>query len=466
MRSSGPFSPSRGSSPKSVDPADDDVRSSNESTGSSGEVFLPSSQRGRLPGRVASSGNASPPLPSPRSQAFEPVEAQQAEAAPLQHLRPFTDIPIDVTKAFDILREVDSRTVDRYRKHKAQTANPDAAKAKKFLKEQAKAGTPANMTEQYQLLRGGRRAPSLCETLLPEKSNFRSMLFAPTGGIRDTRTGLYAELHVFDKGNGSSDYLLCFPGTGAAGNKDVQWNANLKQALGGGVPRNYLLALELATELEKVVGKGSLSVAGHSMGGGIANFVGLAMDIDSYCFNAAALGSKSLEYLKIGGALQPERILKQQHVRMKSDFVSGRTAMNLAGRLGGQASTPALAGVVYQCTPDVDGYPDDLGRLDRHGLFALDVPMALHKKAVRGKSPAATTTTATATTTTTKAVHSSRSPDVAATSSSEPGSDQDYFSADQGDDDEFFSIEDPGTGDTGSTPRALRNGGTNNNSDQ
>ena len=109
------------------------------------------------------------------------------------------------------------------------------------------------------------------------------------------KTGLYAELHLDPRDPTGKNYVLCFPGTGAAGNITQQWKYNIDQATGKKkIPPPYEAGLRLATELQEVISKqgGTLSLAGHSLGGGIANYCGFMLDIPSVAFNAAPLGQE------------------------------------------------------------------------------------------------------------------------------------------------------------------------------
>ncbi len=286
-------------------------------------------------------------------------------------LKPFNEMPQSMVRAFNALISVDRHAFSQYRHLKEHiSSDTGIARANRRVKKAQKKGIIDRTA--YAQLRRGRATRSGLEELL-SKSAFRTLLYAPTGGIRNTKSGLYAELRRFDGG-----YLLCFPGSGAAGNLDTQWRMNLKQALGQGVPRVYLEAAALAQELRAVLPEGvPLAVAGHSMGGGIANFVGLALGMDSYCFNAAALGEKSLAYLKQNDCLTGESIAKQKHARMKADFASGSSLMKAARHLGGQKIMPTLVGLVYQCAPG------------GHQLSHMASLMAQRSAAIKGQSAAA-----------------------------------------------------------------------------
>lgn len=207
------------------------------------------------------------------------------------------------------------------------------------------------------------RLVSLLENLLPADSKFRSLLDPYTGGIRDISTGLYAELQIISNSN---TYVLCFPGTGAGDMITKQWKTNLKLLTGtGGVPKAHAQAVELASEINAILKNSKktgkpLKLAGHSLGGGIANYVGMKLDLNSTCFNAAALGPACLRDLN--DVMTEDRITKQTHIRIKGDVISSTKAhTKLASLIPGSNKDTALSpkhiGVIYVAAPDTPNYP-------------------------------------------------------------------------------------------------------------
>jgi hypothetical protein len=294
----------------------------------------------------------------------------------------FSEIPIELITVYQVLLDVEANATSKHKElRKALRAHTDVSDAIRYLKRQAHLGKSLEDTAEYQRLRGNRSGKSYLETQLPSASAFRALLYPPTGAVRDTRTGLYAELRkvTIDQ---KPVFVLCFPGTGAARNKDTQWKANLQQAFGaGGLPRLYTQALVLAKELKTVLaGQGfELHVAGHSMGGGVANFLGLALGIDSYCFNAAALGGACLNQLEIDGCLTAERIDRQNHVTLKGDYASNRTLSKAIGLLSPAGKKPQQVGNVYQATEEDEDFPQVIFPLDRHPLDAMQDMMYTQK---------------------------------------------------------------------------------------
>jgi acetyl esterase/lipase len=101
------------------------------------------------------------------------------------------------------------------------------------------------------------------------------------------------------------------------------------------VPAAYKQAVELAAELIKETGGfgSEITVTGQSMGGGIANYVGLKLGIKSVCYNAAALGGAAIQDLQEStyktennierACLDKDNINNQIQVRRNRDVFSG-----------------------------------------------------------------------------------------------------------------------------------------------
>lgn len=195
------------------------------------------------------------------------------------------------------------------------------------------------------------------ETYLPKNSAFRRLLEPQLRSIRDVRTGLNAQLVRRDgKPPGSPDrYILTFPGTGVANTAGAQWKTNIRQFLGiGGVPTLYRQALTLAEELGKnLPARCELELCGHSLGGGIASYVGLSLGLKAVGFNAAPLGPGCLKALLKANALTPENLTKLTQIRTEGDPVTSRTVSTLLTRLAyGEklfgSRIPQLPGTVYK----------------------------------------------------------------------------------------------------------------------
>lgn len=304
-------------------------------------------------------------------------------------IRPFSEVPKDVIQAFRTLRQCEKNGASKHNVYKEKKkASPDYKSAAGFVEKQSKKGESVENSPEFKTLQGKRSDPSALERRLAADSGFRTLLFAPSGGVRDKTTGLYAELLPF-AGNGTPHFLLCFPGTGVAGNMDTQWKNNLQQAVStAGPPKLYLQALDLASELKTELGKDKipLSVAGHSMGGGVANFIGLSLGIPSYSFNGAALGSGTISHLDNNDCLTPERIAQQQHVRLEKDPASSSTLSKRIALLPGQGGkSPRQIGKVYEARKADPGFPAQASRIERHPLGAMDNLMSAQDKALKAK---------------------------------------------------------------------------------
>lgn len=199
---------------------------------------------------------------------------------------------------------------------------------------------------------------------LDEKSVFLAKIYPLTGGIRDTGTGFYAQL-VSDPLN-PSEYFLCFPGTGAMNNLDKQWSTNIDNFLSDKVPKSFVQAVQLTAEIQQAVkaGNGHLTLVGHSLGGGIANYVGLKLDMESVCFNPAGMGKACLDDL--ANDITPERVNQQTHLVIEDDLVSDSKGMKLLQHMRGH--TLPLVGRVYQIPKEHPEYPAELGAADRHRM--------------------------------------------------------------------------------------------------
>ena len=147
------------------------------------------------------------------------------------------------------------------------------------------------------------------------------------GAFADESTGLYFELHLDKPPKQTTDIqkaYLIFPGTGVPGMVAMQWKNNIQNILGvGGVPPAYEQAAKLTNlilvNLQKSHPSIELELVGHSLGGGIANYVGLTHGLKSTCFNAAGLGKACMNVL---GTVSQDKLNKQTHVRVKGDWLS------------------------------------------------------------------------------------------------------------------------------------------------
>ena len=176
----------------------------------------------------------------------------------------------------------------------------------------------------------GTRKPSNLERLLAE-SPLNTNLDPLTGVFRDSKTGLYAELKPL--GSTPGKYALCFGSTGVGRMTMKQIKVDIAQVLNKTkVPAAYEQAAKLAAELIKETGA-EITVTGQSMGGGLANYVGMKLGIESVCYNPAALGQAAIKDLEKNGCITVENLNIQKIIRQKGDIVSGEKNQKKIARL-------------------------------------------------------------------------------------------------------------------------------------
>ncbi len=234
--------------------------------------------------------------------------------------------------------------------------------------------------ESYKKLKGDRQNSEL-EEILSNNSQLSALsakIDPLTGVFRDPHTGLYADLVQIDR----NYFVLCFPGTGAGKMTTKQWKSNYDQIRNKkNILKAYTQAVKLAAALKELfaIKKKIFEVAGHSLGGGIANYVGLKLNINSTCFNPAALGPAVLNDLLINDCLSDECIKKQIILRIKKDLVSSEDSQSIFARFA-QSSfisnpfIPRPVGILH--IADRNDYlpenrPPELTSFERHQLEAF-----------------------------------------------------------------------------------------------
>jgi len=169
-------------------------------------------------------------------------------------------------------------------------------------------------------------------------------------------------------------YALCFPGFGAKDMAGAQLSTCIQQFLGvGGVPPMYEKACKLAKLLNQKLGEADqqLELTGHSMGGGIANYVGIKLELPSVCFNAAALGRACLKDI---GEVKMSTLINQKHIRLEDDFATHPSALRKLitfFTLGSKIHVPRNVGAIYEIKSNDQFYPRNHGIMDRHLLDAM-----------------------------------------------------------------------------------------------
>ena len=229
----------------------------------------------------------------------------------------------------------------------------------------AKAGAPVSSGTA-----GGTMAKLLKGT------DFAKLIDPVTGGFRDPSTGLYCELKPLtaDTMSRVTGYVLCFPGVGAANMHSTQLLSSVKQFLGvGGLPTMHSQALALAETIQdKLAAEGkTLELTGHSMGGGIANYVGLKLNLPAVCYNAAALGRACLKDI---GEANLENLKKQTHIRLEGDFATNPSVtrkLMAFFTLGKNNYVPRNIGVINEIKTSDHYFPRDRFGMNRHALDSM-----------------------------------------------------------------------------------------------
>jgi putative lipase involved disintegration of autophagic bodies len=142
--------------------------------------------------------------------------------------------------------------------------------------------------------------------------------------------------------------VLSFAGTTLEGASGIasDWGNNFGQYVGG-VPEQYDRGRALAESLKQQ--HPDLVITGHSLGGGIAAYAGMATGSETYTFNAAGLGWGARRELEQSGHLAANQHLIH-NVNIEGEIVN-RT------NFGGIA--PEQVGHVYE-VPDPSADPDHI----------------------------------------------------------------------------------------------------------
>ena len=159
-------------------------------------------------------------------------------------------------------------------------------------------------------------------------------------------SGLVVTVFRQTSGAGEQGYVVAFRGTKWWDIRD--WRANLLQAFVG--DRQYTDALRYVRGLleRPEMKNASVTFVGHSLGGSLAQYCGLAFGKDTYCFNSAALGVSMV--LSLGKNFDTNKSHIWHFVR-EGDPVFFPSAMVPGSR---------QVGWVFLITPT----PDMLGRFD------------------------------------------------------------------------------------------------------
>ena len=315
----------------------------------------------------------------PKSTAPAPAPAATAGLTPppLYVRRPLKQEVLDRTRpAFDAMSKTEAlaQNAHVYLLPKIKEDAELSRDLKRYKKGVRDTSGARRQTDKYQkaveslkkLTEKKNRAVLNIAEFLSTNSPFASKIYPLTGAIRDTRTGFYAQLLPVRPG--ATDYFLCFPGTGIMNNLDKQWMTNVANFAGDAVPKSFQQAVQLAQEIQKEVAArgGTLRVAGHSLGGGMANYVGLKCGLESVCFNPAGMGMACLADL--GNQLTEEQLRSQTHLVIEDDPVADGKAIKILQQMSGHSLT--LAGRIYDIPKDHPEHPrSDMA--SRHQLDAF-----------------------------------------------------------------------------------------------
>ncbi len=174
------------------------------------------------------------------------------------------------------------------------------------------------------------------KTALDNNTLFKGRLKIKGSLIHDTKSGLVATMFK-DKVNGQ--VKLVFGGTTAGKNLSFidgkklllrQGAADAANFTGASIPMSYQQAAEMTRLAGEQFGSEKLSLVGHSLGGGLAQYSAAMNQVPANCFSTAALGKAALKKLAKEGKLQPDWLKGNiNHVMVKGDPVSNPIGLSL-----------------------------------------------------------------------------------------------------------------------------------------
>lgn len=171
--------------------------------------------------------------------------------------------------------------------------------------------------------------------------------FDPKTGLIKTAAGLKMALFKDPDNN----MILCFAGTkskiGKGGKRFTKtWMTNFRQNIMGEVPSAYQQARNLVKILNdhyKEKGQ-TLTLAGYSQGGGLAQYSGIANDVPAYCINSAGLEIGVLKELDQSQKLDHNTPPAVEHIYLEGELVHEI----LENGLWGQGFGGILLGNIYK----------------------------------------------------------------------------------------------------------------------
>jgi len=183
------------------------------------------------------------------------------------------------------------------------------------------------------------------------------------------KDGFYADIY---KKKGTNEYVLAFRGSENPFKDPLDWATNASQAMGSDLFKSqYDKALKLIKDFQATCDTCSISITGHSLGGGLASAAGLVTGLPTYTFNAAGVHENTIPDTVRYKISQPNEHIKAYH--SKNDPLSlVQDNRNVAAVSAGVASAAVLAipgatalSLAGQCIGVVSGTPE--------GTVAADV---------------------------------------------------------------------------------------------
>lgn len=177
--------------------------------------------------------------------------------------------------------------------------------------------------------------------------------------IKDRDTGLDGAVYLRTLAGGKKEYVLALAGTENRNSRfgiPIDWWTNIAQGRPNfdpftGVERQYAKALKIAEEYVRLADQDadtSFVAVGHSLAGGIAQYIAVKLGVRAVAFDAAALGSRTL--MDVPAPLREAAGRNILHVILRGDPVSAGTRLVPgAGHLGTAVvvrPAPGLKGVV------------------------------------------------------------------------------------------------------------------------
>ncbi|MCB1129563.1 MAG: DUF2974 domain-containing protein [Verrucomicrobiae bacterium] len=163
--------------------------------------------------------------------------------------------------------------------------------------------------------------------------------------LSDALAGLHSGVYERVTNDGKREAVLAFRGTEPDQIND--WLTDFENFVGL-VPEQYkegLTAAQTVSEVLKNNGVDSFSLTGHSLGGGIASYSALTLQIEATCFGSAALGeglqSRLLQNLLLQESSPESREDLVTHIFKEGDLIP--TITDVTGRHYGRIAVPRLS---------------------------------------------------------------------------------------------------------------------------